>query len=139
MTKIRISLSLPELESGQEPPVVCPYCGERALKRSDVAIFEEYPEKHHWYGLPCNPGLPYNPCGASYYKAHGIKWVPHKPCGRPNMSAVLRAVVENLTPEQRERTQWAIGYSGEGGCTHSAVDCIEFAADDLEEHEKYKD
>ena len=87
----QISLALPDLAPGVEPPDKCPHCGS-------VAQHEPATRSHlaaHRYA-----------CHGCYFdhSLNGVvKWLTTKqtPCASPSPAAVLRALLASLTPEQR--------------------------------------
>ncbi len=72
-----ITLALPALAPGQQPPYQCPACGSVSDTRTKWT---------HVYS-----------CGASYYEpAERGRWEHHVPCPVPRPSAVLRALSASI-------------------------------------------
>lgn len=122
----QVSLSLPDLAPGEEPPSNCPHCGSAAqhepATRSHLAA--------HRYA-----------CHGCYFdhSLNGVvKWLTTKqtPCARPTAPAVLRAVLALLTPEQRARVAMDEDHAPEhwtwDGDPLYVEQCISAAADALE-------
>lgn len=123
------ALPLPELKPGEHPPDKCVHCGASHRFERET---RDYLASWRYE------------CGATYARHGGwdiypIHWMPMSClCSRPSASAVLRAILAGLTPEQRERVAVAdVTFVGRpvNDENFSAGYCIEAAATALEKHD----
>ena len=82
-----ITLALPPLKPGEQPPAVCPHCAGLRDIEGDAAVTS--------YG-----------CGAFYILmstpgGDTASWIAHRDCHAPRPSAVLRALAMSIDVEHK--------------------------------------
>ncbi len=116
MSNQRITLALLALEPGQEPPTECPCCGAGAHYAHSGML-----PKRHQLSFKCGAALDV-PFGGPFARR------PARGCPSPRPTAVLRALRESLTDEQRDLAPVYMGV----GDPFNIGDNIGAAADALE-------
>jgi len=133
----RLSLQLPDLEPGEQPPPTCPCCGAEQDRKApdDLAVYQ--------CGIDAD-GLGDPDARAYYYEeileTSEWRWFPARHCPTPSPAAIvaamggpaaaIRAALDAMTPEQRD-AEAGREFDQYGQCGESIVFTVEDRVEEI--------